>query len=146
MTERGAPVTAARSGSASSRTSTDTAKAQIFQSGGVVYMAGVYGMMGWGVYRSTDLAATWTHVGASGGQNGVYGTGKYVYAQSGGANAGGIDQSLSERAPLPDGTSWSTWAVPVGNGPKHAAVTHDGANYVVVTGNWLSGLWRYVEP
>ena len=55
-------------------------QAQIFQSGGVVYMAGVYGMMGWGVYRSTDLAATWTHVGASGGQNGVYGTGKYVYA------------------------------------------------------------------
>ena len=121
-------------------------QAQIFQSGGVVYMAGVYGTMGWGVYRSTDFAATWTHVGSSGGQNGVYGTGKYVYAQSGGANAGGVDQSLSERAPLPDGTSWSTWAVPVGNGPKHAAVTYDGAHYIVVTGNWLSGLWRYVEP
>ena len=34
----------------------------------------------------------------------------------------------------------------VGNGPKRAAVTYDGAHYVVLGGNWLSGLWRYVEP
>ena len=121
-------------------------QAQIFQSGGVVYMAGVYGTMGWGVYRSSDFAATWTHVGSSSGQNGVFGTNKYVYVQSGGANAGGIDQSQSQRAALPDGTSWSTWPVPIGNGPKHAAVTHDGEHAIILGGNWLSGLWRYVEP
>jgi hypothetical protein len=121
-------------------------QAQLFQTGGVVYMAGVYGTQGWGIYRSTDFAATWTHLGPSGGQNGAYGTGKYVYVQSGGANAGGIDQSQSQRAPLPGGTEFTTWPVPVGNGPKHAAVTYDGTHYVVVTGNWLSGLHRYVEP
>jgi hypothetical protein len=121
-------------------------QAQLFQTGGVVYMAGVYGDAGWGVSRSTDFGATWTHVGSTAGQNGVYGTGKFVYAQSGGANAGGIDQAQSERGALPGGTEWSTWPVPVGNGPKRAAVTHDGAHYVVVGGNWLSGLWRYVEP
>ena len=121
-------------------------QAQLFQTGGVVYMAGVYGTMDWGVYRSSDFGASWTHVGANGGQNGVYGTGKFVYAESGGANAGGQDQSLSERAPLPDGTSWSTWTIPVSNGPKHAAVTYDGTHYIVVGGNWLAGLWRYVEP
>jgi hypothetical protein len=121
-------------------------QAQLFQVGGVVYMAGVYGKMGWGVERSTDFGATWTHVGSMSGQNGVYGTGKYVYAQSGGANGGGVDQSQSERAPLPGGTTWATWAVPVGNGPKRAAVSYDGAHYVVVGGNWLSGLYRYVEP
>ena len=121
-------------------------QAQIFQTGGVVYMAGVYGTQGWGVYRSTDFGASFSHVGMSGGQNGVYGTGKFVYAQSGGANAGGVDQSGSERAALPAGTEWTTWPVPIGNGPKRAAVTFDGAHYVVVGGNWLSGLWRYVEP
>ena len=109
-------------------------------------MAGVYGTQGWGVYRSTDFGASFSHVGMSGGQNGVYGTGKFVYAQSGGANAGGVDQSGSERAALPAGTEWTTWPVPIGNGPKRAAVTFDGARYVVVGGNWLSGLWRYVEP
>jgi hypothetical protein len=76
----------------------------------------------------------------------LYGTAKFVYAQSGGANAGGIDQAQSQRAPLPDGTSFTTWPVPVGNGPKRAAVKYDGARYIVVGGNWLSGLWRYVEP
>lgn len=121
-------------------------QAQLFQTGGVVYMAGVYAEEGWGVLRSTDFAETWTHVGSTSGQNGVYGTGKFLYAQSGGASGGGIDQSQSERAPLPGGTDWSTWAVPVGNGPKRAAVTYDGAHYIVVGGNWLSGLWRYVEP
>ena len=109
-------------------------------------MAGVYGEQGWGVSRSTDFGAHWTHVGSTGGQNGVYGTKKYVYAQSGGASAGGVDQSQSERGALPDGTDWTTWPVAVGNGPKRAAVTYDGAHYVVVGGNWLSGLYRYVEP
>ena len=65
-------------------------------------MSGVYGTQGWGVYRSTDFGASFTHVGMSGGQNGVYGTAKFVYSQSGGASAGGIDQSGAERAALPD--------------------------------------------
>ena len=121
-------------------------QAQIFQSDGIVYMGGAYGDQGWGVSRSSDFGATWTHVGSTSSQNGVYGTGKFVYAQSGGANAGGQDQSQSERAPLPDGSDWSTWPVPVTNGPKRAAVTYDGANYIVVGGNWLAGLARYVEP
>ena len=31
------------------------------------------------------------------------------------------------------------------NGAKHAAVTFDGSHYVIVSGNWLGGIWRYVE-
>jgi hypothetical protein len=34
----------------------------------------------------------------------------------------------------------------MGNGPKHAAVSYDGTNYIIVGGNWTAGLWRYVEP
>jgi hypothetical protein len=120
--------------------------AQIFQAGGIVYMAGVYGTQGWGVYRSADFGATWKHIGLDGGQNGVFGTQKFIYAESGGANAGGIDQMGSERAPLADDMLWSAWAVHVGNGPKRAAVTNDGTHAIIVGGNWLSGLVRYVEP
>jgi hypothetical protein len=32
------------------------------------------------------------------------------------------------------------------NGPKGAGVTYDGPNYIIVTGNWNAGIWRYVEP
>jgi hypothetical protein len=71
---------------------------------------------------------------------------KFVYAQSGGATAGGTDQSQSERGVLPDGTEWTTWPVSVSNGPKRAAVTNDGTHYIVVGGNWLEGVYRYVEP
>lgn len=122
-------------------------QSQIYQRDGVVYMAGVYGTMGWGVYRSSDLGATWTHVGNSGSQSVVYGTEKFVYAQASGAvGSGTVDQSQSERAPQP-GTNWSQWTEPkMSNGPKRAAVTFDGAHYIIVGGNWNAGLWRYVEP
>jgi hypothetical protein len=30
-------------------------------------------------------------------------------------------------------------------GPTAAAVVFDGQRYVVITANWLAGLWRYVE-
>jgi hypothetical protein len=118
---------------------------QIFQSGVVVYMAGVYSAHGWGVLRSTDFGSTFTHVGSSASQNTVYGTPKFVYAQSAGASGGTIDQTQSELAPQP-GTTWSTWVLTMGNGPKRAAVSYDGTNYIIVGGNWTAGLWRYVEP
>ena len=31
-------------------------------------------------------------------------------------------------------------------GPASVAVTFNGTNYIFVSGNWRSGLWRYVEP
>jgi hypothetical protein len=114
---------------------------QIFQHEGVVYMAGVYGSNGWGVYRSTDQAATFTHVGPAGSQSTVYGTSQYVYVQP--APFG--NQASAARAAQP-GITWATWPLPMGDGPKRAAVTHDGTHHIIVGGNWLAGLWRYVEP
>ena len=32
------------------------------------------------------------------------------------------------------------------NGTKRAAVTFDSTRHVIVSGNWRSGIWRYVEP
>jgi hypothetical protein len=31
------------------------------------------------------------------------------------------------------------------NGAKRAAVTREGSDYVIVSGNWLVGIGRYVE-
>jgi hypothetical protein len=114
---------------------------QIYQDKGIVYMAGVYSGLGWGVLRSKDFGATWAHVGPDGSQTVVYGTPKYVYAQS--APYG--NQAYAERAPQP-GTAWSTWALTIKDGPKRVAVSYDGAHYIVVAGNWQTGLFRYVEP
>jgi hypothetical protein len=43
---------------------------------------------------------------------------------------------------------WSSAPTPaaMSQGPASAAVVFDGAHYVVVTANWASGLWQYVEP
>jgi hypothetical protein len=120
-------------------------QSQIYQSGGVVYMAGVYGTQGWGVYRSTDFGATFTHVGSETSQSVVYGTPKAVYAQSSGASQGTIDQSQDQKADA-SGTTWTTWPLTMTNGPKRAAVSFDGVHSVIVGGNWNAGIWRYVEP
>jgi hypothetical protein len=121
-------------------------QSQIYQANGIVYMAGVYGTKGWGVYRSADFGATFTHVGNNVALAVVYGTPKNIYGQLSGATQGTADQSQDERAPAP-GTSWTTWSLNVmKNGPKRAAVTFDGMHYVIVGGNWNAGIWRYVEP
>lgn len=119
---------------------------QLFQHDGIVYIAGSSGTEGNGVYRSEDFGATFAHVGANSSQAVVYGTGKNVYAQYAWACGGcDVDQSQSQRAAHP-GTDWQVWDLPMMNGPKHAGVSYDGANYIVVTGNWNAGIWRYVEP
>jgi hypothetical protein len=112
--------------------------AQILQSEGVIYLGG-WGING-GVYRSADLGVTWTRM-SQGSQAVVYGTAKYVYAQP--APFG--DQSSAVRSPQP-GMSFTTWPVKTPDGPKRAAVTFDGTHYIIIAGNWLAGVWRYVEP
>jgi hypothetical protein len=121
--------------------------AQIFQANGVVFMGGVYGSGGGngGVYRSTDLGATWLHVGNLRESAIVYGTSRKIYAQYAWANSGGVSQSFSQRADYP-GTTWTDWPLTMSNGPKRAGVSFDGTHSVIVGGNWLAGMWRYVEP
>jgi hypothetical protein len=114
---------------------------QIFQYQGVVYMAGVYSDLGWGVLRSTDFGASWERVGPYGAQTVVYGTPNYVYAQA----SLGADQANAIRGAQP-GTEWAVWPLTMSDGPKRAAVSYDGSNHVIVGGNWLAGIWRYVEP
>jgi hypothetical protein len=114
--------------------------AQIFHWEGAVYLSGVGGEAGGGVYRTTDFGATWMQV-SRGTQAVVYGTAKYIYAQPA---PFGI-QAAAVRSPQP-GNAFVIWPINTPDGPKRAAVTYDGAHYIIVAGNWQAGAWRYVEP
>ncbi len=120
---------------------------QIFQDGnGAIYAAGA-GKDGT-IFRSPDFGKTWTAVQSNDvPQNQVFGTPNYVYATLPGAFE--KQEQHLQRAPTSDGSTWSDWepTQPEGmtNGAKRAAVTYNGQHYVIVTGNWLAGIWRYVE-
>jgi hypothetical protein len=120
---------------------------QLYQTESSLYMAGIYGSQGWGAYKSEDLGITWSHVGSATAQSNVYGTPNAIYTQNGqGTQGSGVDQSQAQRALLP-GATFETWSdLPMSTGPKRAAVTYDGTHYIVVSGNWNAGIWRYVEP
>ena len=52
------------------------------------------------------------------------------------------------RADASKGTNWASYiakAAAMTNGSKRSAVSFNGTHYVIVSGNWLAGLWRYVE-
>jgi hypothetical protein len=137
---------------------------QIYQpdTGGVVFMAGIYSALGNGVLRSTDYGQTWKHVGLTQNENIVFGTAHHIYAMD--AYGG---QKLEVVAPPGTGTwmSASTPAAMAGppagcaiiddkginrggycGGAVEAAVTNDGTYNIILTANWNAGLWRYVEP
>jgi photosystem II stability/assembly factor-like uncharacterized protein len=124
-------------------------EAQFYQpdTSGVIYMAGIYSALGWGVLRSTDYGQTWTHVGSTSGQAVVFGTPNNVYAMySWACGACTVDPAI-QIAPQPGIAGWASAATPPGMamGAAQAAVVFDGTHYVIVTANWLSGIWRYVE-
>jgi hypothetical protein len=122
---------------------------QIYQpdTSGVVYMAGIYSAGGWGVIRSSDYGQTWSHVGASVGEAIVFGTPNKVYSMYAWACGKCTVGTAFQVAGSPGTSGWTTVLTPpgMGAGPAQAAVVFDGSRYVIVTANWLSGLWRYVE-
>ena len=121
---------------------------QLYQNGSTLFIAGLYGPEGQGVYRSTDLGATFARVDS--GQTPealVWGTAKNVYAMYAWACSGCNLGTQFEIAAQP-GTDWATATVPdeLVIGPNSVVVTNDGTNSVFVGLMWDQGLWRYVEP
>ena len=121
---------------------------QIYQNGATLFVAGLEGPAGQGVYRSTDLGASFARVDS--GQTPealVWGTAKSVYAMYAWACSGCNLGTQFEIAPQP-GTDWATAVVPdaLVIGPNSVVVTNDGTNSVFVGLMWDQGLWRYVEP
>ncbi len=123
--------------------------AQVYQDGkGKIYASGNAGQSGV-IFRSADYGQTWASVKSNNvPQDNVFGTPNYIYATNPYATTGNSAQHL-QRSPASDGINWSDWkpTAPTGmtNGAKRAAVTFDGQHYVIVTGNWDAGIWRYVE-
>lgn len=120
-----------------------------FQDAAAVFVAGTGGPDGDGVYRSTDIGATWTQV-TKGSGGVVWGTPKNLYVMWGWACGGcGIDEGgpQYQTAPQP-GTTWVKGTVPpaLDWGPNSVAVTSDGQHSIIVGSMWATGLWRYVEP
>ncbi|HEV8245990.1 MAG TPA: hypothetical protein VGP93_09490 [Polyangiaceae bacterium] len=115
--------------------------AQIYQGGsGLVYVPGSYGTGGSGIYKSTDYGATWSFL-ADGSVYTMVGTPTHLYA-------GGPFEGSLVGASRDDESNFAPLEVPdaIKSGWKGGAVTYDGTHYILVTGNWSSGIWRYVEP
>jgi hypothetical protein len=114
---------------------------------GVIYMAGVYSAHGWGVLRSTDYGQTWAHVGGGQSQASIFGSPNRVYSFWSWACGRCTENPNGQSAPAPGITGWAQMPTPAGMtmGPTAGAVVFDGQRYVVITANWLAGLWRYVE-
>ena len=116
---------------------------------GIVYAAGVYSSLGWGILRSTDYGVTWVHVGQAIQERVIVGTPRHLYSMMGGASGPGamVDPSL-EVADQPGTGAWTKPGTPTAmtQGPAQAVVTYDGTNSVIVAANYNAGLWRYIEP
>jgi len=122
---------------------------QYFQpdTSGVVFMAGARSASGWGVQRSTDYGVTWTHVGNTTNEAAVFGTPNRVYSMFSWACQRCTLSTNAQSAPLPGTAGWTSMTTPAGMsmGAAQAAVVFDGSRNVIVTANWMAGLWRYIE-
>ncbi len=122
---------------------------QIYQpdATGVVYMAGLYSDLGWGVLRSKDFGKTWTHVGATTNENIVFGTKKHVYSMWGWAAGVGTDVAPTLQIADSAGVTWANATTPSAmyQGPAQASVTFDGTYSIILIANFNGGVWRYVE-
>ena len=115
----------------------------------MVFIAGVNGTQGNGVYRSNDYGVSWTHVGLTRAEEIVVGTPTHLYATE--AWPCGPTCTIPtnfEVAPMPGTTGWSDVPTPTAMtyGAKRMTVTFDGNHHIIVAGCWNAGFWRYIEP
>jgi len=121
---------------------------QLYQNGATLFVAGLQGPDGQGVYRSTDRGATWSRVDS--GQTPeaiVWGTPTNVYAMYAWA-CSGCDLGTDFEIAAQPGTDWAAATVPTALtiGPNGVVVTNDGTHAIFVALMWDLGLWKYVEP
>jgi hypothetical protein len=124
---------------------------QVYQPGtsGVLFMAGAYSSLGWGVLRSNDYGQTWTHVGPNQNRAVVFGTSKNLYSMFGlPVGVGGVAGPDFTVASQPGTGTWVTPGTPAGlaQGPAEVAVVSDGSHNILVGAMRNNGLWRYIEP
>jgi hypothetical protein len=124
---------------------------QIYQpdNSGVVYMAGMYSSLGWGVLRSTDYGQTWAKVGPNANETVVTGTSKNLYTMYGWPQGAGQVHNPAFMVGAQPGTgAWVTPATPAGltQGAAWIQVMNNGSRNILIGAMWNAGLWRYIEP
>jgi len=112
---------------------------------GVMFMAGVYSALGWGVLRSEDYGKTWAHVGLPEQETVVFGTSRSLYALYGWGQPADVTLEVGDQ---PGTGTWTAPGTPAAMtlGPAEAAVTNDGTANIIVLANFNGGVWRYLEP
>ncbi len=123
--------------------------AGLLQLGKTLFVTGISGTAGDGIFRSTDLGANWSKLTDGRGAV-VWGSDKVLYEMWGWACGGcGLKDGGPEyrTAPQP-GDTWAKGTVPdaLDWGPNSVATTSDGTHKIYVGSMWATGLWRYVEP
>jgi hypothetical protein len=121
--------------------------AQIFQQGSSVFVAGVQGEAGDGMYKSDDAGESFVKV-TDGSLSIAWGSENNVYGMWAWACAGCDLGSGFTVAALPAGDTWTKPEVPAAMniGANHIAVTSDGTHTIFVGTMWSAGVWRYIEP
>jgi hypothetical protein len=117
-----------------------------FQRGQTLFVAGMNGPEGIGVYRSTDLGKNWKRV-ADGSGAVVWGSDTNLYAMWGWA-CGGCTDGAQYQTSTGAGDTWVKGDVPAALnwGPNSVATTSDGTHHIYIGSMWATGLWRYIEP
>jgi hypothetical protein len=92
-----------------------------------------------------DSGQTWTQISTA-KANAVFATTARMYSEDSFADAGSYDPNLYFSTPQQD-VLWTPMTIvpAMSNGAKRAAIAHNGTTDVIVSGNWLGGIWRYVE-
>lgn len=116
---------------------------------GAVYMAGANSVLGAGVLRSADYGVTWSHVGPTGNESVVFGSPKNIFAMYGFASGLGESGGPFFQTALYPGTgTWTTPATPapMRMGAAQVAAASDGSRTYLVSANYGSGIWLYIDP
>jgi hypothetical protein len=105
----------------------------------------IYATSEGGVAKSTDNGASWVHLRGSERSTSIAVTGTKIYSSYGLWSHWGI---LYRQASLSNDESWSNWPTTQGmtTGGWDCMSTFDGEHWIIISGNWSDGLWRYVEP
>jgi len=116
---------------------------QIHQRNGVIYIPAYNSG---GIFKSSDFGATWTNIATGFLTNTLVGTATRLYSFNTYASGGAIPPT-GRSALFAADQMWSTMNTgAMSNGPLSAVATFDGSKYIIISGNWNSGFWRYIEP
>ena len=111
---------------------------------GTLYLAAMEG-----IFKASAPYLSWTRLDSTAEQS-IIGTPNFLYASYGWASLGAVSPNL-RRAATGNDAAWSgtytTTPSTMTNGAFGVAVTFNATTgkYIIVSGNWLGGLWRYVE-